>query len=152
MFLCPLHDKIKQLQVRKLLSPTLNECVRLRCQQRSGEKKENLLYGISIGSISKTLLRGTYYLYVYNNDSGAAESRAPAQWHKAPETPQHKLTSISARNVNFKGSAEPHGATVAAVRECSSTQRLYLQSAMPHPTAEVRAGGNDCSHHYVWRL
>lgn len=133
------------------------ECVRLRCQQRSKKRKKKkisftVLYGISMGCISKRLLKGTHYLYVYNNDTGAAESRTPAQWHKAPETPQHKLTSISARNVHFKGSAEPYGASRAAGRECSITRRLYLQSAMPHPTAEVRARGNDCPHRYVWRL
>lgn len=78
----------------------------------------------------KDVARGSHYL------------QCMARWHKAPETSQHKLTSISAWNVNFKGSAEPYGATIDAVRGCSSTQRLYLQSAMPHPNTEVlsRAG------------
>lgn len=154
VFLCPLHGKIKPSK-KIAFSHTKWLSVYVWDVSREVKKKKislTFLYRISMGCISKTLIGGTHYLYVHNNDSGAAESRTPAQWHKAPETLQHKLTSISARNVHFKGSAEQYGATIAAVRECSSTRRLYLQSAMPHPTAEVRAGGNECPHHYVWRL
>lgn len=83
MFLCPLHGKIKQLQVRKLLSPTLNDgvCTFEMSAEKWKKKKFSftVLYGISTGCVSKTLLGGTHYLYVYNNDSGAAESRTPAQ-------------------------------------------------------------------------
>lgn len=144
--------KKKQLQVRKLLPPPTKW---LRVYVR--DVNRNLLY-IPLWNLRemhfKDIAQGNT-LFTCNNDSGA-EHQIMAKWHKAPETLQHKLTSISARNANRKGTADPYGATIAAVRECSSTQWLYLQSAMPHPTTEVlsRASkeGMDCPLRSVWSL